>query len=143
MWSATIFCAVLLCSATALGQQPQWTVVQHVELMQQSVAIAPTILLTPAESGTYRLTTYISSVGGTVVGDWTLFLSATDIAGGLVNGNLGLACRVGHYWFSTPPITAVLKANAPITYQVSGSGAPACQYNLLIVVEQLQEPVNH
>jgi hypothetical protein len=131
--------AMLLCSVIALGQQqPQWTVVQHVELTQQSQPIAPTTLLTPTESGVYRLTAYFSSVGGTAVGSWTEFLSATDITGGLVNGNLALNCHSSRYWFSTPPITALLKANAPITYQVSSNGG-SCQYNLLIVVEQLQQ----
>jgi len=140
MRTTIVFFAVLLCSLVVVGQQqPQWTVVQHVELMQQGQPIAPTTLLTPTESGVYRLTAYFSSVGGTAAGGWTEFLNATDITGGLVNGNLGLNCRSGHYWFSTPPITAVLKANAPVTYQVSSTGAATCQYNLLIIVEQLQQ----
>ena len=144
MRNAKVFCVLLLGSVISFGQQqPQWTVVEHVELMQQSQTIPLTTLLTPAESGVYRLTAYFSSVGGTAATTWSESLSATDVTGGLVNGNLNLNCRTGHYWSSTPPITAVLKANAPVTYQVSNNGAATCQYNLVIVVEELQQPTNH
>ena len=64
MRKAMICFVVMLCSVIALGQgQPQWTVIQHVNLSQQIHPISPVTLLTPAEPGIYWLTVYFS--GGT------------------------------------------------------------------------------
>jgi hypothetical protein len=138
MRTAMICFVVMLCTVVAFGQgQPQWTVIQHVNLSQQSQPIPLTTLLTPTEPGIYRLTVYFSGGTGTGVGYWTEFLTGTDITGAPLGANLNVLCREIN-WQWTPPMTISLKPQVPLTYSVvSPNGAPTCRYNLAITVEQL------
>ncbi len=137
---ATIFFVMMLCSTIAFGQgQPQWTVIQHVELSQQGHSIPQTTILVPTEPGIYRISVYFSVGGGTGSGAWLEVLDGTDITGAPLEGygTLELPCAAAS-WFSAPPFTVSLKPQEPLTYQVKAStGAAGCQYNLAIIVEQL------
>jgi hypothetical protein len=132
---------LLLCSAIALGQEPQWTVVKHVVLFNQNQPIPQTTLLTPTEANIYRLTLYFSG-GGTRVSPYEAFLlnvSGTDISGQSWSPTLILACNdlsVG----GLPPYMVISKPNLPLTYQVDSRlivPSADCTYNVTITVEQL------
>jgi hypothetical protein len=140
MYKAALGLLVTFCSAIAFGQTaaPQWRVIRHVVLYQQTEPIPQTTLLTPTESGIYRVTVYLSGGGGTGTGRWLESLSGSDITGlPFSPGNLNVLC--GELLVQgTPPVVVSLKPQVPLTYQVEGSGAPTCQYNLAITLEQLR-----
>jgi len=139
MHRARIFFLLLLCSATSVGQEPQWTVIKHVILMQQDQSVFGT-LLTPSEPGIYRLNLYFS-VSGQEKGRQSYFMAhihGTDITGSPVdNGQLFYCDSAGAFWM--PPIMVALKPQEPLTYYVNRLQPPTapCQYNLGITVEQL------
>ena len=145
MRNATLCFLLTLCSAVAFGQQePQWTVIKHVTLMQQNLDIFLTTLLTPTEPGFYRISSYLSGGVASDPGNeavWTATLAGTDIAGAQFKPvPLQIACNQAS-WLSAPPITISLKPQVPLTYQViAGGGSRPCQYNLAITVEQLLPP---
>ena len=140
MRKAAVCFAMMLYSTVAFGQeQPQWMVIQHLNLSQQSQPIPQATLLVPTEPGLYRISVYMSVGGGTGSGAWLEILSGTDITGASLEGNgtLVLPCKEAS-WFSAPPFTVSLKPQEPLTYQVKAStGAPGCQYNLAITIEEL------
>ena len=92
----------------------------------------------PATPGIYRLTVYFSGGTGTGTGYWSESLTGTDISGATLSGsgNLNVFCNEVN-WQWTPPITISLKPEVPLTYQVQDIAASNCQYNVVIVVEQL------
>jgi len=139
MSKATLCFVMILCSVIAFAQQqPQWTVIQHVALSQQSQPIPQTTLFTPTSPGIYRLTVYFSGGTGTGTGIWVESLNGTDITGLPLggSGNLAIFCREAN-WQWTPPVVISLKPQVPLTYQVSDISASGCQYNLVITVEEL------
>ena len=144
MRKASSFLLLLLCSAVAFGQEPQWTVIKNVDVVQQEHNIFLTTLLTPTEPGLYRISFYLS--GGVVSNPrsdafWTATLAGTDITGARFEpAPLQIPCNQAS-WLSAPSITIALKPQVPLTYQViAGGGASTCQYNLAIIVEQLLYP---
>jgi hypothetical protein len=141
MRKAAIFFLVLLCSAISYGQEPQWTVVKHVFLTQQTANIFHTTLLTPTEPSLYRISAYLSGgVGGSPRTNavWTATLAGSDITGAAFKpAPLQVPCNQT-VWLSAPSIIISLEPQVPLTYQViDGGGGLTCQYNLAITVEQL------
>ena len=132
-------CLLLLCSVIAFGQEPQWTVIKHVTVMQQTQSVAGA-LLTPTEPGIYRLNLYFSGSGGGK-GDQSYFIAhihAIDTTGVPVDGGQTLYCNAAAaYWM--PPIMVSLKPQQALSYYVIASpiSTAGCQYNLAITVEQL------
>ena len=141
MRKATLCFLLLLCSAAAFGQEPQWTVVKHVSLMHQDLNILLTTILIPTEPGLYRISFYLS---GGVTDDaridavWTATLAGSDVTSAPLGPlRLQVPCNQAS-WVSAPSITVSLKPQVPLTYQVIANGNPrGCQYNLGITVEQL------
>lgn len=142
MGKATICLMVTMCSVIAFAQEePQWKVVQHVTLFQQSELIYWTTLLTPTEPGVYRLTVYFSGGGGGAKGQFVASIHGFDITGiPLGLDGIAILCS-GKTWYQTAPITVSLKPQIPLMYEVLGSnnGTAGCQYNLAITVEQLMQ----
>ena len=140
MCKATICFLMLLCSAIALGQQPQWTVVQNVVLSNQNEDIAKTTIFTPTEPGLYRLTLYFSTSGNGTTGWFLETLFGTDISGQDLShlAIYQLECSTAAAYRPIPPITIRLRPNTPLAYSVDSyrSNSP-CVYNLAITVEQL------
>ena len=131
---------LLLCSVLAFGQEPQWTVIKHVTLMQQNQPTSG-FLLTPTEPGIYRLTLYFSGGDRKGSGGFEEMVNGTDVTGRPLSQwtTYGLDCSE-LYWQPIPPVTISLLPNAPLTYQVySNSSSPSCTYTLAITVEQLMQ----
>src|SRR5579864_9130694 len=126
MYKIALGLLVMLWSGVALGQQtlpqqralPQWTVIRHVVLYQQSAPISQTTLLTPTQPGIYRFTVYFSGGSGTGGGRWLESLSGSDITGLSLGGlgSLGVLCGE-LLWQWTPPVVVSLKPEVPLTYQ--------------------------
>jgi hypothetical protein len=142
MRKATICFLMLLWSANAFAQEPQWTVVKHVVLFNQNQPILQTTLLTPTEANIYRLTVYLAGGGSRVSPDEAFLVDvrATDISGQPWDGvGLILPCNIQSVeWL--PPATVISKPNLPLTYEVhSRLSVPLtdCTYSLAITVEQL------
>jgi hypothetical protein len=130
---------LLLCSAIAFGQEPQWTVVQHVVLLNQNQNIPLTTLFTPTEPAVYRLTIYFSGVGTKGRGAFAYFLNGVDISGQTIEEGDEVSCP-GTGFQSPPPITTILKPQVPFQYVVVNRDPfppNSCYYNLAITVEQL------
>src|SRR5215813_13852695 len=98
MRSMTICLLVTLCSMIAVGQdEPQWKVIKHVTLTQQSDPIPSTVLVTPTEPGVYRLSMYLSTGSRTAQGQVFATLYGYDITGGPLTSQLDVYCR-GQNW---------------------------------------------
>jgi hypothetical protein len=80
MRKATISMLLLMCSVVAFGQsEPQWRVVKHGFLTNQTVGIQTTTLFTPTKTDLYRMSIYISASGADT--NWQMALDWTDLAG--------------------------------------------------------------
>jgi hypothetical protein len=135
----TIWFVMMLCSALAFGQEPQWMVVRHVVLFNQTEAIPPTTLLTPTEPGEYRLSLYFSGVGTTPGANQEGIADITgiDIAGAFLQTYVVIPCGFQPSYSSLPATTISLKPEVPLTYDVRFANRSGCLYNLVITVEQL------
>ncbi len=138
MRNATICFLLLLCSVLAFGQEPQWTVVKHVVLLNQTQSVRFENLLTPTEPALYRLSFYFSGNGNGAgqSGYYSVSLNGTDISGmPLGAGGYVLCYQIG--WNSTTT-TAILKPQAHLSYTVfADNSSTNCTYNLAITIEQL------
>lgn len=139
MRKATIgLLVVVLSSIAAFGQdQPQWRVVKHVVLTNQSSSIEKTRILTPTKYGLYRLSAYIS-VRGDSGTNWTLQLNWIDAEGTATNQSIFATigpypsfAEIGSYVF-------VPHTRVPVSYEVNSSGTPLGAYNIAFTIEQLQ-----
>jgi len=131
-----IACLILLLSAIAFAQEPQWTVVSNVVVYNQTQGVGQTTLFTPSETGLYRVSFYMSAppYAGPLVGGVIAFYDGTDVSGVIIGEAITTPCRGTPSQQSTIPTTYALAAGQPFTYTVVGGG---CPYNLAIVVEQL------
>src|ERR1035438_2679197 len=134
MRKATLCFLLLLFSALAFGQEPQWTVVQRVVLFDQSRAIPTTAIFTPTEPGLYRFTLYLSATGGrNGSGSFIETISGTDISGARLASSYQVECgRFFAYWMPIAPITVSLEPNEPLVYKVDQlppPGSTPCKYN--------------
>lgn len=133
-----LFLLVLFAPMLCLAQQ--WQVVNSVALFSQNQAVQQTTLVTPSQSGLYRISMYFSVSSGVDVSPEAYF--DTTITGQDVTGlpnviDVGLSCK-RTLFESVPTQNVALKAGVPLTYTVSTMGIPgSCTYNLGIVVEQL------
>ena len=129
---------MVLLSGIALAQEPQWTVIEHVFLTQQTQSIEPTTLATPTEPGLYRISLYFSRGGLFGKGSYAASLSGFDISGLPFGGGMTFDCASIAGWYSMPPTTLMLRPQSSLTYKVvSANGQLSCYYNLAITVEQL------
>ena len=141
MRKVTICFLLMLCSVWALGQQPQWIVVQNVVLFNQTTPIPLTTLLTPTEPGEYRLNAYFSGLGSGSdrnSNSGELDIVGTDLTGAPMSNSLGLSCAQPIF-SSLPTMTMILKPQVPLVYSVRLGGTGVCKYNLAITIEQLVE----
>lgn len=139
MRKASVCFLLVLCSTVAFAQQqPQWTVVSHLTLLQQNEMFVTT-LVTPTEPSLFRITVHFSGGQKGGRGGFDLVLLGTDILGQQVGGQWHVSCNGNGD--SSVVIPTMLKPQAPLQLQVSdGNGdysLPTCQYNLAIAVEQL------
>jgi hypothetical protein len=142
MRKATICFLLMLYSALALGQEPQWKVIQHIVLFSQTEPIAPTTLLTPTEPGEYRVSLYLSGLGtvpdnGRTQGD--LELLGNDITGEPLQTLIYIDCANVAEFSSLPATTMSFKPQEPLKYDVRLFGSSRCLYNIIITVEQLTQ----
>jgi hypothetical protein len=133
--------AFCLMSVSAFSQCATFPcVVASTSLPNQTQAITPTILFTPTVEGTFRVTAYLSTGGGTSTGnDWGVFLRWVD----------GQQARsqyvaVPDHSQNSPYATFVVHdlAGQPLEYRTGifggrNAGTPK-KYDLYLVVEQLQ-----
>lgn len=138
MRKAAALCFLLLCSAAAFGQEPQWTVVQHVVVAQQNSLIPFTTLLTPTEPNAYRITVYFSGGDEKGTGSFTLLVNGFDITGLPLGIQTNVNCSIKTF-ASMPPLTTILRPESTLGFEVLPfkNNAASCQYNLVITVEQL------
>src|SRR5262249_24088345 len=98
MRKSAIYLLLVLWSAVALAQdEPQWKVIKHVVLTNQTQQTSRTLLV-PTEPGVYRLNLYFSVTGGGL-GDAYFYeaqIGGTDISGAqLSGGSLGFCQEPG------------------------------------------------
>ena len=129
--------ALLLCSGIAFAQQqPQWTVIAAVKVVNQTAPIAPVTLFTPTQTlGLYRVTAYIAEKGhqGT---QWRLSIGYTDSSTG-VPGAASISVEAGEAVLDPTPFSP--KPGTPVSYDVDlGSGE--VPYSFMFAIEQLKLP---
>lgn len=135
MRQATICFLMLLWSAIAFGQEPQWRVIKHVSLVEQNLITEGNILIPTQPLGVYRLTIYFS-VEGTGQGGFNADVTGLDISGQSFDKYIeGAVCPAGG--FSSDAITVVLQPRQPLRYSISNNNPSNCNYSLIITVEQL------
>jgi hypothetical protein len=144
MRKATIYFLLVLCSATAFGQQqPQWKVVASVVLFNSDQTIPyGTTLYTPTEPGIYRVSVYLSTTGSSnrqSRDSYVLEVLGYDISGfQTIDVETGVVCSTPTF-YSMPPLVLSLKPDVPLAYNLYAylQSASYCYYNLIISVEQL------
>lgn len=130
-------------SFAATATYPQ--IVAKVSLTGKTATIPATNILTPATSGTYRLSVYwTETVANSASGPWQLVLAWSDEVGPETTGQGPSYLLL--YPGSFPPFAFVQQslivraaAGVPITYSVVGyaGGTPSGTYDLYIVAEKL------
>jgi hypothetical protein len=115
-------------------------VVANVSLPHQTVAIAPTTLLTASTAGTFRVSYYLSTGAGINDShDWAAFIRWTDD-----EGPRSVYTQVGKNSSSAPYANAIVHvvAGQPLEYRTAVLGGRDSNtpkvYDLYIVVEQIQ-----
>jgi hypothetical protein len=133
MRKTTIGLLLLLCSLAAFGQnEPQWKVVRHGILTDQTAPILSTPIFTPTKTGIYRMSAYIS-LNGFTISDWEMAIFWTDLGGSVQTYQAspeGGTQRIETFMF-------IPKEGTPVEYYVSGND-PTRPYNIAFTIEQLQ-----
>jgi len=128
--------ALLLCSGIAFAQQqPQWTVIAAVKVVNQTAPIAPVTLFTPTQTlGLYRVTAYIAEKGPQHT-QWRLNINYTDSTG--VLAAVSISVEAGEAVLDPTPFSP--KPGTPVSYDVDlGSGE--VPYSFMFAIEQLKLP---
>jgi hypothetical protein len=137
----------VFCSSPGFSCPKHWSfaqcstlpcVVATVSLPHQTVAIAPTTLLTPSTAGTFRVSYYPSTGAGiNDFHDWAAYIRWTDD-----EGPRNVYTQVGKNSSSAPYANAIVHvvAGQPLEYRtaVLGDSNTPKVYDLYIVVEQIQ-----
>lgn len=131
-------------SAIAFAQKQPLTqyspiMVAKVDLSNQTAAIPTTTLFTPAQTGVYRISAYMTMVAaGSSTTGWSIFANYTDDAGAQT-----LGCSVssepvpGSVGFCTLLVHAI--AGTPVAYSTNtyGQGDSYGTYDLFLRAERL------
>jgi len=133
-----VLAVIVLASASALDQSP--VIVAQLTLLNQNNQIPPTVLLTPATHGIYRVSAYMTELATKfTVGTYNLVLNWSDEAGGPEQSPPSwVELPANRYSSGTLIVRSV--AGKSIQYYVNGSNGTKTNfsYNLFITVEQLE-----
>jgi hypothetical protein len=133
---------VLCCGLAFAQQQPQWTVISAVKVVNQTAPIAPVTLFTPTQTlGLYRVSAYIAETG-TPRSDWSLVFQWTDstgISGAEAGVMVSNPLEPRAFAVLNPTIFSP-KPGTPVTYEVDFVQGSEIPYTLMFTIEQLKLP---
>jgi hypothetical protein len=135
MRKATLGLLIVLClsGATSWQGQPQWRVIQHVVLTEQTAPISQTTVFTPTKRSVYRLSAYFSA-GGSPQANWEWFFYWNDLDGTGFQTSLDSSdgpSELGAMIFASQP-------GVPVTFATIPNPQPHGGYDLLFTIEELE-----